>query len=188
MLAAVTILPALLSLIGKPLDRVRLLPSSWLERRVSHERGFWPRLARTIMRRPVLFAVGASSILIALALPVLALQLGPGTNTGLPQRLEAVQGLDQLTEAVGAGATAPANVVVDTGRAGGAADPAITAAVARLSAGLERRSRGRRRPLRPARAAARRRERAATSTSRWSGSATTASRRVSRSSPASATT
>ncbi len=135
-LAAVTILPALLSLIGKPLDRVRLLPTSLLERRVSHERGFWPRLARTIMRRPVLFAVGASSILIALALPVLALQLGPGTNTGLPQRLEAVQGLDQLTEAVGAGATAPSNVVVDTGRDGGAADTAITAAVARLSAGL----------------------------------------------------
>jgi RND superfamily putative drug exporter len=47
-----------------------------------------------------------------------------------------VQGLDVLTEVVGAGATAPTNVVVDTGRAGGAADPAVTAALGRLQAAL----------------------------------------------------
>ncbi len=136
-LAAVTLLPALLSIVGERLDRVRLLPKRMLERRASHEVGFWPTLARTIMRRPVLFAAGASAILIALALPVLALQLGPGSNTGIPQRLEAVQGLDQLSEAVGAGATAPSNLVVDTGKAGGVRDAEIQAAVARLRSSLE---------------------------------------------------
>jgi RND superfamily putative drug exporter len=135
-LAAVTVLPALLSVVGGRLDRVRLLPRAMLERRASHELGFWPALARTIMRRPVLFAASAGAILVALALPVLALQLGPGSNTGIPRSLEAVQGLDQLTGAVGAGATAPTNVVVDTGTAGGATDADVQAAVARLQASL----------------------------------------------------
>jgi uncharacterized membrane protein YdfJ with MMPL/SSD domain len=135
-LAAVTLLPALLSLVAVKLDRVRLLPKSWLERRASHEHGFWPALARRIMRRPVMFAAGAAGLLVALALPVLALQLGPGSNTGIPKRLEAVQGLDQLTLAVGAGATAPTNVVVDTGTAGGAREGSVRTALARLEASL----------------------------------------------------
>jgi RND superfamily putative drug exporter len=52
--------------------------------------------------------------------------------------LEAVQGYDALTQAVGAGAVAPTNVVVDTGHAGGAQDPAIRAAVTSLSRRLKR--------------------------------------------------
>ena len=83
-LAAVSFLPALLSLVGAPLDRVRLLPRSWLERRAALERGFWPRLARTIMRRPVLFASAASALLLVMAAPVLALEIGPGTTYGNP--------------------------------------------------------------------------------------------------------
>ena len=134
--AAVTLLPVLLSLVGVSLDRVRLLPKSWLERRASHEHGFWPALARRIMRRPVLFAAGAAGLLLAMALPVLALQLGPGSNTGIPKSLESVQGLDQLTLAVGAGATAPSNLVVDTGEAGGAGEGTVRAAVGRLQAKL----------------------------------------------------
>jgi RND superfamily putative drug exporter len=47
-----------------------------------------------------------------------------------------VQGLDILTEAVGAGATAPTAIVVDTGAAGGARAAAVADAVGRLQAGL----------------------------------------------------
>jgi putative drug exporter of the RND superfamily len=43
--AAVTLLPALLSLVGRPLDRVRLLPARWIERRGDHAQGFWAALA-----------------------------------------------------------------------------------------------------------------------------------------------
>jgi uncharacterized membrane protein YdfJ with MMPL/SSD domain len=132
-LAAVTFLPAALSLAGQRLDAVPLLPRAWLEHRADHERGFWAALARFIMRYPKLVAGATAGLLLALALPVLALQLGPGAYAeGIPRDLEAVRGYDVLTEAVGAGAVAPANVVVDTGRAGGAEDPAIGAAVAEL--------------------------------------------------------
>ena len=47
-----------------------------------------------------------------------------------------MQGLDQLTLAVGAGATAPTNLVVDTGETGGAGEGDVRSAVGRLEAGL----------------------------------------------------
>ncbi len=130
--AAVTFLPVVLSLVGKPLDRVRLLPKSWLEHRADPERGFWPVLARFIMRHPKLVAGTTSAFLILLTLPVLTLELGPGSNEGIPRDLESMQGFEILSAAVGAGATAPSAIVVDTGSAGGARDPAIARALTEL--------------------------------------------------------
>ena len=116
--AAVTLLPAVLSLVGRPLDRVRLLPRSWIERRADHETGFWAVLASFIMRYPKLVAGSTAALLVALALPVLTLELGPGSN-GVPRELESIRGLALLSDAVGAGATAPTQIVVDTEATGG---------------------------------------------------------------------
>jgi uncharacterized membrane protein YdfJ with MMPL/SSD domain len=132
-LAAVTLLPVLLYWLEDRLDRVRLVPRRVIERREDSERGFWARLAGRIMRRPVVFAAGAAAALLALAVPVLALELGPGSNEGIPQDLEAVRGLNVLTEAVGEGAISPTDIVIDTGREGGASDPAVAAGVERLA-------------------------------------------------------
>jgi RND superfamily putative drug exporter len=131
--AAVTLLPVLLSLLGQRLDSIPLMPRRWLEHRTDDEHGFWPVLARAIMRNPKLFAGATAAVLVLLTLPLLTLQLGPGSNHGIPRDLEAIQGYDVLTEAVGAGAVAPTNIVVDTGRTAGATDPANRAAVAELS-------------------------------------------------------
>jgi putative drug exporter of the RND superfamily len=135
-LAAMTLLPVLLYWLEDRLDRVRLVPKSVAERRADPERGFWPRLARTIMRRPILFATGTIALLLIAASPVTKLELTPGSNTGVPQNLEAIRGLNVLTEAVGAGAIAPSNVVVDTGRAGGADAAGVKGAVDRLKTQL----------------------------------------------------
>ena len=136
-LAAVTILPVLLYWLEDRLDRVRLVPRRITERRDDAENGFWPRLARAIMRRPAVFAAATTAGLLLAAAPVLALQLGPGSNQGIPQDLEAVRGLEILSGAVGEGALSPTHVVVDTGRDGGSSDPQVQAAVGRLIAGLE---------------------------------------------------
>jgi putative drug exporter of the RND superfamily len=136
-LAAVTILPVLLYWLEDRLDRVRLVPKQIVERRDDPEHGFWPRLARTIMRRPAVFAAATTAGLVLAATPLLALQLGPGSNKGIPQDLEAVRGLAILSSAVGDGALSPTEIVVDTGRAGGASDPQVQSAVGRLVAGLE---------------------------------------------------
>src|SRR5262249_6778350 len=78
---ALTLLPALLYRLAARLDRIRLLPRSVTERREAEE-SFWFRLAGAIMRRPVATAAGATALLVALALPVMALELGPGSNKG----------------------------------------------------------------------------------------------------------
>jgi uncharacterized membrane protein YdfJ with MMPL/SSD domain len=126
-LCALTLLPVLLYFIGGRLDRVGF--KRIVERRADDAHNFWPRLARKIMRRPVLFAVGTSALLLALAAPVAALDLGPGSNEGIPSDLESIRGLDVLSATVGEGATAPTEVVIDTGRAGGARDPTIRQAL-----------------------------------------------------------
>jgi uncharacterized membrane protein YdfJ with MMPL/SSD domain len=136
-LCAVTFLPVLLYYLGDRFDRVRLVPRRLLERRDDEEHNMWARLARLIMRRPVLVAAGAVVLLLAAASPVLALQLGPGSNQGIPQNLEAVEGNNVLTAAVGAGAVAPTDIVIDTGRRGGASDAATLGAKGRFILELE---------------------------------------------------
>jgi uncharacterized membrane protein YdfJ with MMPL/SSD domain len=136
-LAAVTFLPVVLSVAGERLDRVRVLPRSWLDHRADTEHGFWAVLARFIMRYPKLVAGTTAGFLILLTLPLLSLQLGPGSNEGIPRDLPAVRGYDVLTAAVGAGAVSPTSIVIDTGRAGGAAEPAVTAAVIRVERRLQ---------------------------------------------------
>ena len=134
-LCALTLLPVLLYFLAARLDRVRLLPARLLERREG-DSNMWVRLARSIMRRPAIFAAGTAALLVALALPVLALDLGPGSNKGIPQDLEGVQGLNVISDALGEGALAPTEIVGDTGRAGGVDDAGVRSAIGELQQGL----------------------------------------------------
>jgi len=130
-LCALTLLPVLLYLLAAPLDRVRLIPRRIVERREA-EQNFWRRLAWVIMRRPVAVAVLAGALLVALAAPVATLELGPGSNKGIPQNLEGVKGLDIVGAEIGEGAIAPTAIVIDTGQAGGVREPEYRAAIQRL--------------------------------------------------------
>ena len=186
LLAAVTFLPVVLSLVGTRLDRVRVLPRSWLERRADTEHGFWAVLARFIMRYPKPVAGVTAGFLLLLTLPLLALQLGPGSNEGIPRNLEAVRGYDVLRAAVGAGAVAPTNVVVDTGRTGGAEDPGVDSRRGPPETQPGGRSAGRRRALRR-HIAVRRPDGPLPERRGGRRAATTGSRRASRSCPVSAT-
>ena len=132
---ALTLLPVLLYVLAARLDRVRLIPARIVERREAAE-NFWTKLARAIMRRPAIVAVATSAVLVALAIPLLWMELGPGTNKGIPQDLEGVRGLNVISAAVGEGALAPMAIVVDTGEEGGVAAPAVEEAIGRLEDGL----------------------------------------------------
>ena len=135
-LAAVTLLPVLMYWLEDRLDRVRFIPKRLVERRSDPVNGFWPRLARWIMKRPGRVAAATIAALLLAALPILKIQLTPGSNTGVPQDIQAVKGLNVLAGALGEGAIAPTDVVGDTGRAGGVSDPQVQAAIRRLAAGL----------------------------------------------------
>jgi RND superfamily putative drug exporter len=132
--ASATFLPALLSVLGTRVNRLRVIPSSMLERRASGAPGMWTRLAHSIMRRPVLYLVGASAVMLALAWPAIQLHLTSGDNRGTPRGTQASEGLYLLEGTIGPGALAPHQVVVDTGTPGGATAPATVAAERRLVA------------------------------------------------------
>jgi RND superfamily putative drug exporter len=101
--AALTLQPAVLSLLGPRL--------------AGPARGgaFWGGAARTIMRRPRIFLVAGSLVLVGLALPAVTLQLIPGSLTGIPASAESVQGYDALRAALGGGVVTPTHVVIVDG-------------------------------------------------------------------------
>mgnify|MGYP004487169871 CR=1 FL=1 len=84
MLAALTVLPAVLSLLGRRIDKLRIpLP----HRR--HPGAGWARIAHSVMRRPVLYAVGVLAVLVAFALPFLRVEFGGFDERVLPPGSEA---------------------------------------------------------------------------------------------------
>jgi uncharacterized membrane protein YdfJ with MMPL/SSD domain len=135
MAAAVTLQPALLSLYGR-----RGVRRAAFVRRVrdSGRRGFWERLAAAIMRRPLAFLAGGAALLIAVAVPVFALQLTPGSAQGIPQHPQAVHGFALLKRAVGAGALSPTQIVVDSGSSGGVVAESVQSSIYRLIANVQR--------------------------------------------------
>src|SRR5205814_4620975 len=66
--ASATLLPALLAMMGRRVNRLRFIPRSVMQRRARGEGSFWHRLAGAIMHRPIPILVGIAAILIALAL------------------------------------------------------------------------------------------------------------------------
>jgi uncharacterized membrane protein YdfJ with MMPL/SSD domain len=82
MLAALTLLPALLAMLGPKVDALSVRP--WLRRLfrrpasapVGDDHGIWYRIAHSVMRRPVVYAVVVVGLLVALALPFLRVQFG----------------------------------------------------------------------------------------------------------------
>jgi uncharacterized membrane protein YdfJ with MMPL/SSD domain len=136
--ASATFLPALLAVMGARVNRLRVVPRSVLEHRASGRAGAWSRLARSIMRRPVLYAIVSGGLMVGLALPALGLHLTGGDNRGVPLGTEATRGLALLRSTLGPGALSPNQVAIDSGRRGGAWSPRILAAERRLVAELRR--------------------------------------------------
>ena len=126
--AALTLQPVLLSLLGRRgMRRIDLLPGT---------RGFWERLAGSIMRRPVAYLAAGTALLVAAAVPVAWLQLTPGSISAIPQSTESARGLALLRDDVGPGVITPTEIVVDAGAPGAARSPAVRAAVNRLADSL----------------------------------------------------
>jgi uncharacterized membrane protein YdfJ with MMPL/SSD domain len=96
MLAALTVLPALLAMLGPKVDALSVRP--WLRRvfrrgaastlSAPGERGAWARIAHSVMRRPVIYTVAVTALLVCLALPFLRIQFGGVDERALPEGTE----------------------------------------------------------------------------------------------------
>ena len=106
-LASLTLLPAVLSLLGPRIDAWRVpLPRSGSAR-------VWRRVSEGVVRRPLVVFVGVLLFLGVLGAPFLRVRLGAPDVTILPPDVESRQGFDMLRRAFGAGRIAPLLVVVE---------------------------------------------------------------------------
>ncbi len=90
LLVAMTLLPALLGVLGTKVNRFRVLPSRFLG---VGDNGLWHRLATTIMRRPWVTGGLALVVLLALAYPVTQLNFAFGSLKNQPRSLESIAGI-----------------------------------------------------------------------------------------------
>ena len=130
-IAAITLLPALLAVLGARINTMRVMPKRWIDR--GHpEHGAWGRWARLVNRRP--FAVVLAGAAVVGVLAAIGTQLNPSEAqlTSFPGHGDAIAGRDQLVAAgISPGVMKPFDVLVENG-----ANPARIAATLRTVPGI----------------------------------------------------
>jgi uncharacterized membrane protein YdfJ with MMPL/SSD domain len=99
-LISLTVLPAVLTLLG---SRVNAGAPKFLQRRAEadtavDENGFWYRLSRFVMRRPLPVATLSALLLIVMGLPFLGIKFNTVDPTVLPESASARQAYDTVSE------------------------------------------------------------------------------------------
>jgi uncharacterized membrane protein YdfJ with MMPL/SSD domain len=110
-LGSLTVLPALLSKLGDRVDRLHV-PLVGRLRRDDGEGHIWGAIVDRVLRRPLLSALVAGGLLLALAAPALQLRIAtPGPEAAFPKSLDIIKTYDRMQVAF-PGIALPANVVV----------------------------------------------------------------------------
>src|SRR3954452_16545242 len=105
MIAALTLLPALLTIVGRRVDRLRL--PGFRRKRPEAEGTRWYGWSRTIQQRPVLAAILSGGLLLLLCVPVLSLRLGTNDAGTEPSGKTTRKAYDLLAEGFGPGFNGP---------------------------------------------------------------------------------
>ena len=106
MIAALTLLPALLSMVGHWVNRLRL-PFLGSGARSIDENSWWFRWSGRIQRRPWLAALLSGGLLIVLCIPTLSLRLGTNDAGTDPAGTTTREAYDLLAEGFGPGFNGP---------------------------------------------------------------------------------
>jgi uncharacterized membrane protein YdfJ with MMPL/SSD domain len=151
-LAAVTLLPVLMRLLGhRTYTRGRLALVVQLVARSLRTRGrragstspdnrrgdFWQRWTERVTRRPVVAALASSAVLLVLAIPALSLEFGDGALRQFPKGNETRTGAELAAKRLGAGSAGPTQVLASFAT-GDARTPANARAVRAYAAKLRR--------------------------------------------------
>ena len=131
-LAALTLLPALLSLLG---DRVNWLTLPFIGRRGAAEStgGVWGWITKVVTARPVISVLLTGGLLIALAVPLLSLNLGSTGITSLPEDSNPRHAFEVINEEFSDGVLT-ADIVIDVPDVNA---PAVQSGIAELTASLD---------------------------------------------------
>ena len=135
-LAAITLLPALLGLAGHRVQARGLLARRGQGRGYGHGPGTdaavlrWSRWGAHVTRHAAAYAMAGTMLLLALAAPVLALRLGLPDQGSYPQVRTERRAYDLVAEGFGPGATGPMVVAVDVSRDRSVVEPLASALAA----------------------------------------------------------
>ncbi len=112
-LAAITLLPALLGALGPRIDSLRVkLGRTHPD---DHEPHGWRRWANGVAHRPWRSLLASSFVLLFIAIPTLNLELGASDNGELPKDTTARQAYDLISEGFGPGWNGPLLIGVELG-------------------------------------------------------------------------
>jgi putative drug exporter of the RND superfamily len=106
MIAALTLLPALLTIAGRRIDRLRI-PGLGSRRASLDENSRWFRWSRLVQRRPWAAALLSGALLLALCIPTLSLRLGSNDAGTDPAGSTTREAYDLLAEGFGPGFNGP---------------------------------------------------------------------------------
>jgi putative drug exporter of the RND superfamily len=128
--ASLTLLPAVLALMGDKVDALRIRG----RRKSGRQRPsrFWDRITATVMRRPVVSLVLAAGILVVAALPYFSINEGFAGVSTLPDEAESKQAFLILESEFSGGLGSPVEIVID-----GDITPSITASIEDMQARME---------------------------------------------------
>ncbi len=110
-LAAVTLLPALITLLG----RKRVSANIFARRqpsKIGHTRLTWQRWVNAVMKHPVIAIVTVGSLLVALCVPALSMRTDTGVLQQLAAKNETRVGFTEAAQLAGPGILGPAAVVL----------------------------------------------------------------------------
>ena len=115
-LAALTLLPAALSILGTRINTLPVrLPRLWKSRQpLAEHHGFWYRLSHFVMRYPVRIFLPILLILVALGLPFLGVRFSSPDASILPKDVPSRQAYDLLATRFDAQETTPIVLAVQT--------------------------------------------------------------------------
>ncbi len=118
--AAVTLLPAVLGLLGDRIDKGRVLRRHQPVKPMADSA--WWRFAHRVSGRPWPYVLGATAVLLALATPVLWIQTAFPAAGDAPTSTSHRQAYDLLADGFGPGVNGPLMVVVDLEAPGAGSD------------------------------------------------------------------
>jgi putative drug exporter of the RND superfamily len=131
LLAGVTLLPALLAILGNRLEWLRVMPNP--KPKAPGDTGFWYYVSRLIMSRPWLWLAISCLVMAGLALPVRELRLYGATASIMPSTVESTASVQIMNQAFGQNRLTPIQVVLTASGPNGVWKPQFLTALKKVS-------------------------------------------------------
>ena len=131
MAASMTLLPAVLALLGNKINVGRVRRAGSLQN-VDKIGGFWDKITNSVMARPVIWLLGGAGLMALLAVSFFSMETGFSGISTLPDDLDSKQAFEVLRDDFFlGGATDPVEIVID-----GAVTADVKAALVSLQASM----------------------------------------------------